>query len=156
MDKDTILNYVTETPGNTNRAVLKSMLDSLDGGIEMVTLFDDDISTTDYMPGTQYGPASATGFEYLSKTATEGGIVRVTYEGKSDFGIYRIASTESVFALSINLTINDAPVSMFRLSNYSSPNSFTFNLTSLNPNVESEFEAYCQEPHHLKVEWFTV
>lgn len=28
MDKNTILNYVTETPGNTNRAVLESMLDS--------------------------------------------------------------------------------------------------------------------------------
>ena len=34
MDKDTILNYVTETPGNTNRAVLGSMLDSLDSGSE--------------------------------------------------------------------------------------------------------------------------
>ena len=32
MDKDTILDYVTETPGNTNRAVLGSMLDSMDGG----------------------------------------------------------------------------------------------------------------------------
>ena len=29
MDKNTILDYVTETPGNTNRAVLGSMLDSL-------------------------------------------------------------------------------------------------------------------------------
>lgn len=32
MDKDTILDYVTETPGNTNRAVLGSMLDSMSGG----------------------------------------------------------------------------------------------------------------------------
>ena len=32
MDKDTILNYVTETPGNTNRAVLSGMLDSMSGG----------------------------------------------------------------------------------------------------------------------------
>ena len=32
MDKDTILDYVTETPGNTNRAVLGSMLDSIEGG----------------------------------------------------------------------------------------------------------------------------
>ena len=31
MDKNTILNYVTETPGNTNRAVLGSMLDSMGG-----------------------------------------------------------------------------------------------------------------------------
>lgn len=32
MDKDTILDYVTETPGNTNRAVLGDMLDSFAGG----------------------------------------------------------------------------------------------------------------------------
>ncbi len=34
MDKETILNYVTETPGNTNRAVLESMLDSMGEGSE--------------------------------------------------------------------------------------------------------------------------
>ena len=32
MDKDTILDYVTETPHNTNRAVLNSMLNQLGGG----------------------------------------------------------------------------------------------------------------------------
>ena len=32
MDKNTILDYVTETPGNTNRAVLGSMLDSINSG----------------------------------------------------------------------------------------------------------------------------
>ena len=31
MDKNDILDYVTETPGNTNRAVLGSMLDSMEG-----------------------------------------------------------------------------------------------------------------------------
>lgn len=39
MDKDTILNYVTETPRNTNRAVLGSMLDSMSsGGDEMLVV----------------------------------------------------------------------------------------------------------------------
>ena len=32
MDKNDILNYVTETPGNTNRAVLGGMLDSMNTG----------------------------------------------------------------------------------------------------------------------------
>lgn len=32
MDKETILDYVTETPGNTNRNVLKSMLNSFSDG----------------------------------------------------------------------------------------------------------------------------
>ena len=45
MDKNDILNYVTETPGNTNRAVLSGMLDSMSGGGEsemfMVTITPD-------------------------------------------------------------------------------------------------------------------
>ena len=40
MDKNTILNYVTETPGNTNRAVLRSMLDSIasSSDVEVVSI----------------------------------------------------------------------------------------------------------------------
>ena len=38
MDKNDILNYVTETPGNTNRAVLGSMLDSIGRGGSGVNL----------------------------------------------------------------------------------------------------------------------
>lgn len=37
MDRKTILDYITETPGNTNRAVLKGMLDSIDSGVELKT-----------------------------------------------------------------------------------------------------------------------
>ena len=39
MDKNDILDYVTETPGNTNRAVLGSMLDSFagSGGVNLHT-----------------------------------------------------------------------------------------------------------------------
>lgn len=52
MDKNTILNYVTETPGNTNRAVLSSMLDSIEDNSsaeEGVLLYEGDheISSTE-------------------------------------------------------------------------------------------------------------
>ena len=32
MDKNKVLDYVTNTPGNTNRAVLSGMIDSISGG----------------------------------------------------------------------------------------------------------------------------
>lgn len=44
MDKETILDYVTETPGNTNRNVLRSMLNQFSksgGGLPEVTDADD-------------------------------------------------------------------------------------------------------------------
>ena len=41
MDKNDILDYVTETPGNTNRAVLGSMLDSV-GGTDLPAVTSDD------------------------------------------------------------------------------------------------------------------
>ena len=46
MDKDTILEYVTETPGNTNRAVLGSMLDSMSGGGSSSNVFVADVIAT--------------------------------------------------------------------------------------------------------------
>ena len=47
MDKNDILDYVTETPGNTNRAVLGSMLDSVEGaGLPAVTSDDNGMVLT--------------------------------------------------------------------------------------------------------------
>ena len=154
MEKQDIINYVLETPSNTNPAVLSGMLDSLAGGVEMVTLFDDDISTTSYVPSSQYAPANATGFsEFLS--SAEDGIVKVTYEGKNAFGIYTKSSAEAGFSLRVTINDVESPLSGFQLSDYSSLNSFYFTIYGVR-NQDTEFEAYCQEPHHLKVEWFTV
>ena len=149
MNKQDIINYVLETPTNTNPAVLSGMLDSLGGGVEMVTIFDDDITYT-YHAGSQYGPAWGDGFEDFTTAIDESGIIRVTYENKSALGVY----TNTDFKASVN--INESPLYSFDISKYSSPNSFNFTIIALNQEVESEFEAYCQNPHHLKVEWFTV
>ena len=155
MDKQDIINYVLETPTNTNPAVLSGMLDSLSGGIEMVTLFDDDISITNSSPSSQYAPASATGFGVFSNSAAENGIVKITYEGKNMFGIYTKISGGAGFNLSVTINNMESPLSGFQLSDYSSLNSFYFTIYGVR-NQDTEFEAYCQEPHHLKVEWFTV
>lgn len=56
MDKKTILDYVTETPGNTNRAVLESMLDSIESGssdnTDLITIVFDGYITTEAPEGS--------------------------------------------------------------------------------------------------------
>lgn len=156
MDKQDIINYVLETPTNTNPAVLSDMLDSISGGgVEMVTLFDDDINIANYFPSTQYGRARGNGSDVFSNSTVEDGIVKITYEGKNSFGIYKKVSGEAGFNLNVTINYTELPLSSFNLTNYSSPNSFYFSVYG-EPDQDTEFEAYCQESHHLKVEWFIV
>ena len=57
MDKNDILDYVTETPGNTNRAVLSGMLDSIanaGGGDLIDVVFEMDIKKN--RPVSNYTP----------------------------------------------------------------------------------------------------
>jgi len=149
MDKQQIIDYVMNNPANTNPNVLGTMLDSMDGMVNMVTIFDDDITCT-YHAGSQYGPAYGDEFEDFTTAIDESGIIRVTYENKSALGVYTNTNFEAT------VSIEESPLYSIRIAKYSSPNSFYFRTTALNQEVESEFEAYCQEPHHLKIEWFTI
>ena len=153
MDKNTILNYVTETPGNTNRAVLRSMLDSLDGGIEMVTLFDDDISGFTYTPSSQYGPATANLYNTIIPTSTvEEGFLKVTYEKVSRFVVFNKGS----YNLTLSYYDSNLPFRSVGISSYYDPvDSVIIQITGL-LGKDAELEAYSRESHHLKVEWFTV
>ena len=156
MSKEDVINYVMTTPGNPNRAVLEGMLDSIsDGGIEIITLFDDDIIATNYSPGTQYGPAYSNGFGNFSNSAAEDGLIKITYENKNGFGVYTKSSNEAGFELTVNINGMESPLSGFTLGDYSSLNSFYFTIYGVK-DKDADLEAYCQEPHHLKVEWFTV
>ena len=60
LNKD-VLQYLRETPHNTNVNVVKGMVGngSGSGAIEMTTLFEDDISLS-YQPGGQFSSAYAT------------------------------------------------------------------------------------------------
>ena len=149
MDKQQIIDYVMNSPANTNKMVLSDMLDSMDGMVNMITLFDDDITCT-YNAGSQYGPAYGIGFEDFTTSIDESGVIRVTYENKSALGVYTNTNFEAT------VLIEESPLYSIRIAKYSSPNSFNFKITALDQEVESEFEAYCQESHHLKIEWFTI
>ena len=154
MGTQEVVDYVMNSPHNTNRAVLESMLDSVSsGGVEMVTLFDDDISTTNYSPSTQYGHAHGDGFGVFSNSAAEDGLIKITYENKNAFGIYTKTSSGAGFNFTVHMNDMELPLSGFTLSDYSSLNSFYFAIYGAR-DKDAEFEAYCQEPHHLKVEWF--
>lgn len=155
MDKNDILDYVMNTPGNTNRAVLRSMLDSLGSEIEMVTLFDDDISGFTYTPSSQFGPATGRLDGTIIPVSTvEDGILKVTYEGAYKLTLlsnnsYHISFNES--ELGQNL-----PLTMFSIDSYYDPVDGSIIIMNGRKGQDAELEAYCQEPHHLKVEWFTI
>ena len=55
MDKNTILNYVTETPGNTNRAVLGSMLDSISNDGSTPLIVNININSEGYVLDKTFG-----------------------------------------------------------------------------------------------------
>lgn len=150
--KKDIMNYVLNTPTNTNPAVLSSMLDSIGSGssIEMVTLFDDDIVLT-YTAGTQYGPPIGQTSGTISAIPGNG-FMKITYE---DFSLF-ITVTDGSFSMS--KLISDSKLSFIRsftISSYSSENSYIFRING-DSGKDVELEAYCQEPHHLKIEWFVL
>lgn len=47
MNKEAILDYMTETPGNTNRNVLKSMLNSFSDGSNGITIIEPEIDESE-------------------------------------------------------------------------------------------------------------
>ena len=55
MDKNDILDYVTETPGNTNRAVLGSMLDSMGGGESIPLIVNMSVNSEGYTLDKTFG-----------------------------------------------------------------------------------------------------
>lgn len=155
MGNKEILDYVRNTPGNTNPSVLKGMLDSL-GGIDMTILFDGDLTGFSYSASTQYGPATAQlpgSNRPIIPTSTVGnGILKITYDGVSKFTIL----DGSQYAITFSEFDSSRPVGYVNIGSYYDPkDSITINMQGRS-GQDAEFEAYCQEPHHLKVEWFTV
>lgn len=147
-----ILEYLRETPRNTNVNVVKGMIgNSGSSSIEMTTLFDDDLIGFSYTPSSQYGPATARLEGTIIPTSTVGsGFLKITYEGISKFIILNGGYSVS-FSIDSNL-----PVSLFSISSYYDPvDSVIINIYGRD-GQDVEFETYCQTPHHLKIEWFTI
>ena len=151
MGNKEILDYVRNTPGNTNPSVLKGMLDSMGDGIEMVTLFDDDINL-EYNT-SQYGPAYGETYVNISVDTIDAGFILIIYEGDHYFGIM---TNYHQLDAKYGLPSPELPFVSIDLSRYSfGDKNHRFSIQS-NKSSNPELEAYCQEPHHLKVEWFTV
>ena len=153
MDKQDIINYVLETPTNTNPAVLSGMLDSLGGGIEIVTLFDDDITGFTYTPGGQSGPSVGRLGGTIIPVSTVGpGFLKISYEGVSAF----VVMNSGDYFTSLSYINSDLPLATCNITSYYDPVDSSIITMNGKPNQDAEFEVFCQEPHHLKVEWFTI
>ena len=168
MDKQDIINYVLETPTNTNPAILGQMLDSLGGGVEMVTLFEDDITFT-YQAGhdtyyNAWGSYHTTNsikvpYGYLWVTLDDIVMIGLCSSVDLDNTGYCSFSCESEpFYLS-----SDSIVSYITVNNmyyederYISNNQLAIDIYKNIAEEAPDLQAYCQEPHHLKIEWFTI
>ena len=152
MGKEEILSYVMNSPENTNPNVLGSMLDSLGGGIEMITLFDDDDINSEYI-ASQYGPAYGRVYINIPVDTVDAGFILVTYEGDHYFGVI---SNYHQLSVQDGLPNSELPFVSISLAPYSfEDKNYMFSIQS-NESSSPELEAYCQEPHHLKVEWFII
>ena len=157
MANNDILQYLRKTPHNTNVNVVKGMIGNESGGgaIEMTTVFDEDITFTDYVPGSQYGSAHASGFYELPFSTIEKGILKCTYENFNFFIIYTPGAGSGRNQGFGSSSDDDTPCGTISIGQYNE-HSFNCVIYPKGPDVESEFEAYCQTPHHLKIEWFIV
>ena len=59
------------------------------------------------------------------------------------------------YSASLYYNYLDLPFETFNISSYDTVDVSMISLYG-KTNQDTEFEAYCQEPHHLKVEWFTI
>lgn len=152
-----ILQYLRKTPHNTNVNVVKGMIgnESGSGAIEVVTLFDDDISGFTYTPSSQSGPARARLEGTIIPISTVGdGILKVTYEGMHKITVL----SGNGYSISFNASELDLnlPFTSFSMYSYYDPVDGSIINMYGRTGQDAELEAYCQESHHLKVEYFTV
>lgn len=167
-----ILQYLRKTPRNTNVNVVKGMIGngSGSGAIEMETVFEDDISLT-YQKG-QYSATNVSWYEditipistgYLKITLDDiillgtGGLQYVWMEDEyvetTGFSLslshYDLFSNEKFYTISISygFTSIGPDESVYRISAY---------IMATTNEDDSDLQAYCQTPHHLKIEYFTI
>lgn len=152
MEKQQIIDYVMNSPANTNPNVLGTMLDGIGGGgVEMTTVFEDDITLT-YDNSDSYIPAQGKYSNVISSNFTQDGILRLTYENMS----FLMLPKDGLFNGYINVSDSTLPFSSIQSGNsYEIQGNFDINLQTV-IGKESEFQTYCQTPHHLKIEWFTI
>lgn len=152
-----ILQYLRKTPHNTNVNVVKGMIgnESGSGAIEMETVFDEDISLT--YNGVGYSTVTA------SYTNNNNGIP--SYNG------YLKASLDDIIIPGISSSMGFNTSNSFNLGNGSNQyyiridnlcetggayNHFTVEISIFMDTDDPDLQAYCQTPHHLKIELFNL
>ena len=156
MANNDILQYLRETPHNTNVNVVKGMIGSGSGSgaIEMTTIFDEDISLS-YQTGSQYvkamGHYSSNAIQLLS------GYLKITFDDITFTGAGSGTQNSNTFdgapnPLQLFSTSNIYNIAMFN----STEDGLRIDITSPLNTSDSDLETYCQTPHHLKIEWFTI
>ena len=167
-----ILQYLRETPHNTNVNVVKGMIGSGSGSgaIEMETVFEDDITFT-YQKG-QYSATSVSWYEDDTISMLEG-YLKITLDDtillgtsslqqtwmedeyvettgfSSSLNHYDLFSNEKFYTISISYSFTNIGPDEFgyRISAY---------IMGVTSEDDSDLQAYCQTLHHLKIEWFTI
>ena len=149
-----ILQYLRETPHNTNVNVVKGMIGngSGSGTIEMETVFEDDISLT-YEDNSPYAPSTGTYIGNISIAGINGGILRLTYENNVLF----VAPNNNSFDTSKSISNSELPFTYINMNNSGLTDSFRFQVQSGgSEEQELNLPTYCQTPHHLKIELFDL
>ena len=145
MDKQQIIDYVMNSPANTNKMVLSDMLDGVGGGgIEIETVFEDDIMLTYEANGYSTPQGSYSGQPLLIndgylKITLDNVIIRGTSEISGGSGKYQLFDTAGLYPIYIG--VGDA---------------LGVGIMSPESSTDPNLQAYCQTPHHLKIERFTI
>lgn len=150
MVNNDILQYLRKTPHNTNVNVVKGMLgnESGSGAVEMTTVFEDDISLT-YTIG-QFGPPNGYYEDNFTIQVTNG-FFKLVYDNNNV--LLGIIKEGAIINSSDDLTDYDILISK---SYYDKD--FYFSISGKNQSDEEieKIQAFCQTPHHLKIEYFAV
>ena len=150
MANNDILQYLRKTPHNTNVNVVKGMIEngSGSGAIEMETVFGDDISLT-YTIG-QFSPPNGIYEDNFTIQVTNG-FFKLVYDNND---VLLGTIKEGAITTSYDyLTDYD----IFFGESYNDKD-FYFAISGKNESDEEKekIQAYCQTPHHLKIEYFAV
>lgn len=156
MANNDILQYLRETPHNTNVNVVKGMIgnESGSGAIEMETVFDGDITFT--YEDSEYNYTTATCSLTPNLTLPKEGYIKATLDDRVASGAIRFNFPNNYYFNAYNTSKLFTSDDYFETGINYAPNSMFISITDYTYDSTPDLQAYCQTPHHLKIEWFTI
>ena len=125
MDKNQILDYVMDSPGNTNRAVLSGMLDSIGGGDneEWTLIYEGDVDMS-----TQASTIKPTKESICLNTNYRRSLYKIYFDDKVVYSLPFGINSSSLAGYTIN---NQCTSYDFNINMYSTKENMPVKLTSL-------------------------